>query len=433
MNPISDALLTFKGIRLYATLLKRTQNASVDEVRHMQGAWLSKLLQHAHRNVPWYSARFRTYGVRPDGQDPFAELAKLPVLTKQEVRENHGEFCVAGAAAKSLKFSTSGTTGEPLSVYTCPEQWKYEQAAIWRQWKWAGYRFRDRVAIFRSYAPQPGQPPIKQDHLRQWSYFSVFRMDDQDIAAYAEYLMRWKPRFLRGYPSALLLVAQHAIRHGWRLPTLKAAFSASEAVTPELRPALRQAFGIELFDHYGQAEITCMFHDCERHEGMHVDWEYGLVELLPSPEPGCNRIVATNLHNTSMPLLRYDTGDLAEGPFVPCSCGRTAPVVRAIRGRKDDYLIAANGSRMSTVNLYTYFSKLQQIRKFQLKQERAGELGVSFQLWGTPDAAASASLASRIRTELGTSTGLEIKVADHAEFIQTGEGKFPAFIQRIRT
>jgi phenylacetate-CoA ligase len=146
-----------------------------------------------------------------------------------------------------------------------------------------------------------------------------------------------------------------------------------------------------------------------------------------------NGIVATNLHNTSMPLLRYDTGDLAEGPFVPCSCGRTAPVVRAIRGRKDDYLIAANGSRMSTVNLYTYFSKLQQIRKFQLKQERPGELGVSFQLWGTPDATAHAALASRIRTELGTSTGLEIKVADHAEFIQTGEGKFPAFIQRIRT
>lgn len=431
MNPISDALLTLRGIRLYETTLRKSQHASAEEVHARQGAWLSGILRHAHRNVPWYSSRFRTYGVRPDGSDPFAELAKLPVLTKREVRENHGEFCVAGAAAKSLKFTTSGTTGEPLAVYTCPEQWQYEQAVIWRQWKWAGYDFRDRVAIFRSYAPKPGQPLVKVDRLKNWAYFSVFRMDDAAISQYADYLRRWEPRFLRGYPSALLLVAQHAIRHGWSLPSLKAAFSASEAVTPELRPALRQAFGIELFDHYGQAEITCMFHDCERHEGMHLDWEYGLVELLPSGEEGCSRIVATNLHNTSMPLLRYDTGDLAEGSWERCSCGRAAPIVKAIRGRRDDYLIAADGSRMSTVNLYTYFAKLQQIRQFQLRQERPGELRVSFELWGSHNATAHAALATRIGQELATSTRLDVNVDERAAFIQTGEGKFPAFIQRI--
>ena len=56
-----------------------------------------------------------------------------------------------------------------------------------------------------------------------------------------------------------------------------------------------------------------MFHECEQHEGMHLNWEYGLVELLPTDEKNVYRIIATNLHNFSMPLLRYDTGDLAVG------------------------------------------------------------------------------------------------------------------------
>lgn len=431
MNPLSDALLTLRGIRAYQSFLSKSDRATDAEVRRQQSEWLGKLLRHAHANVPWYSARFRTYGVRADGPDPFAELAKLPVLTKAEVRENHADFCVPGVAARSMKLATSGTTGEPLVAYTSPEQWVIEQATVWRQWKWAGYRFRDPIAIFRSYAPKPGEPLVKIDRLRNWAYFSVFRMDDAAIDGYAQFLQQWKPKYLRGYPSSLLLVAQHALRRGWKLPGLKGAFAASEAVPAELRGTLREAFGIELFDHYGQAEITCMFHDCERHAGMHVDWEYGFVELLPSSEPGLHRIIATNLHNTAMPLLRYDTGDLAEGGWERCPCGRTAPIIRAIRGRKDDFLIARDGSRMATVNLYTYFSKLGEIQRFQLSQSQPGELVVNFALWGAADDARHKALADKVRGDLEQTTGLSVRVPNPPEFVQTREGKFPAFIQRI--
>jgi phenylacetate-CoA ligase len=431
MNVFYDSLLTIRGIGAYRNYFQSSDRASVDEIRQKQSEWLGALLRHAHANVPWYSTRFRAYGVRLDSKDPFAELEKLPVLSKAEVRDNHADFCVPGVAARSMKFATSGTTGEPLVAYTNPEQWVVEQAMIWRHWKRAGYNLRDRIAIFRTYAPKPGEPAIRMDRLRNWAYFSVFEMDDTSIAEYAQFLQVWKPRFLRGYPSSLLLVAQHALRYGWRLPGLRGAFAASEVVPPQLRETLRQAFDIELFDHYGQAEITCMFHDCERHEGMHIDWEYGFVELLPSDEPGVSRIIATNLHNTSMPLLRYDTGDLAIGGWEQCSCGRTAPVLRSIRGRKDDFLIAEDGSRMATVNLYTYFSKLSSIQRFQLSQSKPGELIVNFVLWGPEDASARSALSERIRRELEQTTGLVIRVQELVEFIQTSGGKFPAFVQRI--
>jgi phenylacetate-CoA ligase len=431
MNKISDILLTFRGIRIYNSFLRKSQFASTKDIQAQQGIWLEKLLRHCHANIPWYSQIFRKYGVRIDGTDPFAELAKLPILLRNTVRDNHADFCVSGAAAKSLSFATSGTTGEPLRAYTSPEQWVIEQGIIWRQWKWAGYNFRDRIAIFRSYAPQLSEPLIKVDRLRNWTYFSVFRMDDAALNGYVKYLKRWKPKFLRGYPSSLLLVAQHALHYGWKLPSLKAAFSASEAVPTNLRETLKEALNIDLFDHYGQAEITGMFHDCEQHQGMHLDWEYGFVELIESPEPGCFRIIATNLHNTAMPLLRYDTGDLSFGSWEKCCCSLTSPILRGIRGRQDDFLIAADGSRMSTTNLHTYFSKLAEIRRFQLLQDTPGVLHVSFTLWGEASNIRNEQVAQKIISQLSGSTGLTVLVSTDGDFTQSREGKFPVFLQRI--
>lgn len=431
MNAISDALLTLRGVQLYRSFLRRSQYFNEEQIRAQQTSWLARILQHAHANIPWYSSRFREHGVNPFGSDPFAELAKLPILTKAEVRENHADFCVSGAAATSVAFTTSGTTGEPLQAYTSKNQWIFEQGVIWRQWAWAGYRFRDKMAVFRSYAPAPGEPLMRTDRLRNWTYFSVFRMDDAALDEYFRFLESWKPRFLRGYPSSLMLVAQHALRRGIRIPSLKAAFVASEAVPEGLRQALRDAFGIELFDHYGQAEITAMLHDCERHEGLHVDWEYGFVELVPAESSDTRRLVATNLHNLSMPLLRYDTGDLVVGGWGRCSCGRGAPTLAPIIGRKDDYLIGADGSRMSTVRLYTYFSKLKEIRRFQLRQDQPGKLTVAVAAWDGEPREAATTLRRKIEHDLSELTGLTVHVPEDPEFVQAREGKFPVFIQRI--
>lgn len=427
-----DLYLTIKGVVYYNSFLKRSQNFSSKKIRKYQEVWLRSLLHHAYYNIPWYAPKFRELGIRPDGEKPFEELKKLPILTKHEVRENHSDFCIPEAAKSSLSFSTSGTSGEPLSVYTSRNQWIVEQGIIWRQWKWAGYNFRDKIAIFRSYSPAPDEPSIKIDRLRNWTYFSVFRMDESHLDEYMQFLKRWKPKFLRGYPSALKLVAEYALRYNHKIPSLKAAFSASEVVPEGLRKVLRDAFGIELFDHYGQAEITCMFHDCEEHHGMHVDWEYGYVELLSTPKPNIYRIIATNLHNISMPLLRYDTGDLAVGEWDSCKCGRKSFILKAIQGRMDDYLLTLDGSKLATVNLYTYFSKLDNVQRFQMMQDQAGELIVLIEFKKGISEGDCKKFQKTISTELNEKTGLKINVKISLDFVQSSEGKFVSFIQNIQ-
>ena len=56
---------------------------------------------------------------------------------------------------------------------------------------------------------------------------------------------------------------------------------------------------------------------------------------------------------------------------------------------------------------------------------------MNFALWSADDLAKSSALSDKIRRELEETTGLSVRVPDQPEFVQTREGKFPAFIQRI--
>ncbi len=74
-----------------------------------------------------------------------------------------------------------------------------------------------------------------------------------------------------------------------------------------------------------------------------------LLEILdesgkpcPPGEPG--RVVATDLHNFAMPLIRYEVGDYAEWGQA-CVCGRSLPVLARINGRVHDVLVTRDGRR----------------------------------------------------------------------------------------
>ena len=133
-----------------------------------------------------------------------------------------------------------------------------------------------------------------------------------------------------------------------------------------------------------------------------------------------------------MPLLRYDTGDLSKGKFTICSCKRTSLVIDSIYGRKDDYLIALDGSKMSTINLYTYFSKAISVERFQLFQEKPGELGVIIRFKKNIKEIETSKIKEDIEKELSLKTGLKVLLSLSKEFIQLAEGKMPTFIQRCK-
>lgn len=79
-----------------------------------------------------------------------------------------------------VDLSSSGTTGEPTTVFASPMHWISEQSAQMEYFASNGYRFRDRMIIVRGYAPKEGQSIIKHDKIRNFTWISPFHLTEQN-------------------------------------------------------------------------------------------------------------------------------------------------------------------------------------------------------------------------------------------------------------
>ena len=93
------------------------ERASADELHALQLERLQWSLRHAYANVPHYRAAFDAAGVHPDDCKDLADLAKFPLTSKADLRENYpfGMFAVPREQVVRVHAS-SGTTGRATVV-----------------------------------------------------------------------------------------------------------------------------------------------------------------------------------------------------------------------------------------------------------------------------------------------------------------------------
>jgi phenylacetate-CoA ligase len=182
--------------------------------------------------------------------------------------------------------------------------------------------------------------------------FSVFHISRATVNEFMDELDRWCPDYWGGYPSAMSLLCKHAARMGRACESRpKAIFAGSEKVYPDDREAMRRVAGCSVMSGYGSREYVCRILECERGT-FHADPEYGIVEIVGDDgEPArSGRLIATGFANRVMPLIRYDTGDLASWAEGECECGRESLTVSEIMGRIEDCIVTADGRTIGRIS-----------------------------------------------------------------------------------
>jgi phenylacetate-CoA ligase len=96
--------------------------------------------------------------------------------------------------------------------------------------------------------------------------------------------------------------------------------------------------------------------------------DYSVIEFLPTEYSDLFKIVGTTLHNAAMPLIRYDTNDLARISHRSCSCGRAFPVIDSIEGRLEDYIATPAGKFIGGMGIA--FGGVANIIEGQIIQEK---------------------------------------------------------------
>jgi phenylacetate-CoA ligase len=376
-----------KFSRKYKWLME-SQWYSREQLIEFQLRSLKKIIDHAYQNVPYYRRIFDERGVKPKDIQDFTDLEKLPVLTKNDIR-NHFEELTARNYRKfnpSLNH-TSGSTGEPLSYYIDKDLAILISACVQRHWHWCGVGARDRIAVFRGTLIDDFGTKINNHWKRQGNqlHFSTFDMKEEVISEYVKQLNNWKPNLVRGYPSSLEILSRFISEQGLKVYRPKAIHTSSETVMQNQREVIEKAFGSPLFDWYGHGESTVNAGECDKHEGLHLGMEFGYTEFIKTPETqnmdGIYNIISTSLHNYSMPFVRYDSEDLALLGNENCSCGRGLLLIKEIIGRQADIIEGINGVKIapsSFVHFWKYriAERLSNISYAQIIQRKKATIKV---------------------------------------------------------
>ena len=362
------------GIIAYYIRYRRVQFWSIERISNYQTKRIKRLLG----SLP--DCETLQFNFSLDGNDFLEEFkAKVPILDKARVKENSDSFLVRQPSKLDLEFHTSGSTGKPMKAYISWRHWIVEQAVIYRHWKWHGYKFRDTCAMLRSYSPKEGEPLIKYNWTLNTFYYSPFHLDDLHMEEYYRHMLSKRVKYLRGYPSSIKIFAEFCQKNGYTLPGLKFILTASEVLSEVDRSFIEKVFNVRIGNHYGLAEQIVMFGNCSESSILHNYNEYGYCELIPTDKENIFRIIGTNLHNDLMPLLRYDTGDLAYArPGIKCPCGREGIQVESIIGRNDVLIKDSNGSSLPTVNFYTMMQYYTTVKEWQFIIKRNDDLVLAY-------------------------------------------------------
>lgn len=372
------------GLRFakYYNWLMKTQWFSPEELEELQNERLQIIIKHAYENVPYYRRVFDERGLKPNDIQTKEDLKLLPILTKDDVRRHFNELIAKKFKKyKPILSHTSGSTGQPLSYYIDKDLSTLIQATVWRHWRWCGLNYGEMIAVFRgTLIDEVGKKQrcyykIEGNQI----HFSTFEIDEKTMKVYVKKLNKIKPSLIRGYPTSLEILAKFILEKRQRLHfSPKAIHTSSEVVLPEQREVIENAFRAPLFDWYGHGESTICAGECEHHEGLHLNMEFGCTEFIKTNETenmsDVYNIVSTSLWNFSMPFIRYETEDLALLKDSKCSCGRGLPLIKKIIGRQADIIKGVNGvlvSPSSFVHFWKYkvADRLQNIFYTQIIQE----------------------------------------------------------------
>jgi len=427
------------GYWIYRNLLSQSQFWPEERRQKYVMQNLRQTLVRAYEGTPFYREEFRQAGFDPrkDFRSP-EDLARLPLLTKSDVRKNINDIIDHRFEKGSVLTHTSGSTGEPLPMRLNEYFMAFDNACLFRHWSWAGYTFGARMAALRTYVPtQTSEPLWRYEKLKNTMYLSAYHLSPANCSEYVDRLLKFRPKFIKAYPSSITVFAEFAYPYRDKFDFLQGIFTASETLLPTERDRVERTFGKKLFNWYGMTEPAVIITECERHNGMHINWEYGYPEFLPSDDLAPNefRLVTTGFHNPVMPFIRYDTGDIVRLYETPqaCSCGRNMPLIHSIVGRKDECILMPDGRRLPSANFYSVFRAHPEVLKFQIVQYGRSEIVVKLLL--RQDATNVQGLLRLLREELharfGRNIELDLEVTDR--FLTNSDGKTLVVVRRPGT
>jgi len=424
---------------------------SVDQQIYRQSQALSRIVEFAATAVPYYRDLFAERGLTAQDIQSLDDLTKLPLLGKESVRANHDRLRPArlprGERIHGV-FLSSGTTGQPVKIlHTASSNAMFTYLGQ-RQHRWFRFDPMATLATIRlaSQLPRPRGPAPNPDgitlRMARWRYsgkfFETGKAVGFNITNPVEEQLEWlraeRPKYLASYSESLehLCFASGQARP---VDSIAGVHAISEQLTPDMRRRVENTFAAPAHQNYGLNEIGLTAVRCGAGR-YHVHIEHCLIEIVDAEGQVCKpgqrgRIAVTALRNPAMPLIRYDTDDMATAVEGPCPCGRSLPSFGDIAGRYSRIAYLPDGTLGLVASVRDALEKMPpdlalNLRRFQVHQNRKGGFALRLATAGPlPE-----TFHDRIRSAWQSTTGPQgatLDITEVGDIPRDPSGKFQDF------
>ena len=426
--------------KFYSAYKKLIQNQwkSYGELKEEQEKQLRVMINFAYKNVPYYHKLFDDLKLSPDDIKKVDDLEKLPILTKEIIKQNWENFKPVNLnKMKYYNDATGGSTGTPFKY----RLYKFDRflggAMLYKGWGYGGYELGDKMVFLAGASLDIGKKSYlaKRVHeiARNIRKLSSFDMGEKEMREYVNIINSFKPKFLRGYASSIYFFAKWIEENNLKMHQPSAVFATAEKLYPNMREKIGNIFNCDVYDAYGLNDGGVTANECSEHSGLHIDTERAVMAVVDKNgnqlESGEGEILATSLYNFAMPFIRYGTGDLGHIIDDVCGCGRGYKLLKELVGRSVDVLVTPEGKNVhGWFFLYIFWEYCQGIKEYQVVQEKLDKIVIKI----VPEENFDETQLDKIREIVRKKSegwNIEFKFVDEIE--RTGAGKYKFIISKI--
>ncbi len=435
-NIIFPAFHLLKGDGLWFKIkeYEKSQWFSYDRLKEIQHQKLNALLKHSFENVDYYYKLIDKYGIDINKSGCYNNFLQIPFLTKKKINENR-EQLIANTVKKRdlISNSTSGSTGENLFFFQDKAAMLPRQAMVWRNQKWTNTLYTDRQVYLWGAAFDIKKNNSIRGKIHTWFNQSIslssYELSDRSMAEYIKILKSHKPKLLISYPGPLTTFAEYLIKNRKTISGIKAIITSAETLYPWQKSTIAEAFKCNIYDRYGCREFGTIAHECEKHEGYHINMERFFLEVIgedgmPVKSGKSGEIVITDLDNYCFPFIRYKIGDIAVCSDSICSCGRGLPLLEKIEGRAFDMIIGPNGNKVAGTFWTLALRSVSGVKNFQIEQTDVNNIKIRLIQNHSYSDKSEKKIFSIIKKKLGSEINIEFIYVDNIDLTKSGKRRF---------
>jgi putative adenylate-forming enzyme len=364
------------------------------KIKDYQNRKAKQLVRFANRHSPFFHDHYA-------GSDLKA-VWSLPVVNKKIMmdnltgyntvrltREEIMNFCLE--VEKTRDFTkrlrginigmSSGTSGNKGVEIVTPEEENYMKAALFARFPFPKHEKINLAFILRVSAPafSLGIFGHKLTYISQLNSIDEIKVQ----------LEKLQPNVISAPPSMLKIIGRE-VEKGTLTVHPKQLVSYAEVLHLDVKEYLEKVFNCTVHQIYkcteGPIAVSC------KHGRLHINEDLVAVETLNSdgsetpPGQPCQKLIVTDLHKRSQPIIRYELNDIITISPEKCPCGSDFRVIENIQGRADDIFWAKRiGTDEWQYIFPDYISRAiitasEEIDEFQVVQSSPDQILIRIQL-----------------------------------------------------